>query len=50
MGTPGLQDLLHNLLFGQGNKAQTLKRVGGNAGNALAARAYALNYFIVIVN
>jgi hypothetical protein len=50
VGTPGLQDLLHNLPLGQGHKAQALKRVGGNAGNALAARAYALDYFIVIVN
>jgi hypothetical protein len=37
-------------LFGQEDKAQTLKRVRGNAGNILAARACTLNYFIVVVN
>jgi hypothetical protein len=37
-------------LLGQGNEAQTLKRVRGNAGDVLAARTCTLNYFYVVVN
>jgi hypothetical protein len=37
-------------LFRREDKAQTLIRVRGNAGNALVARTYALIYFCVVVN
>ena len=48
--TPSLQDLCCDLPFGQEDKAQTLLRVRGNAGDALVARTYALIYFCVVAN
>jgi hypothetical protein len=50
VSTPGLQDLLHSLPLGRGNKAQTCKGVGGNAGDMLIARTCVLIYFNVVEN
>jgi hypothetical protein len=50
VSTPGLQDLLHSLPLRQGNKAQTHKRVEGNAGDTLVARTCVLVYFSVVEN